>query len=76
VSFFTFTEDFLLARDYLLKHKVETVAMEATGIYWVILYDILEEAGIGVWLVDGRQTKQIPGRKNRCERLPMDTGSP
>lgn len=63
VSFFTFTEDFLLARDYLLKHKVETVAMEATGVYWVILYDILEEAGIGVWLVDGRQTKQVPGRK-------------
>jgi len=63
VSFFTFTEDFLLARDYLLKHKVETVAMEATGVYWVILYDILEEAGIEVWLVDGRQTKQVPGRK-------------
>jgi transposase len=63
VSFFTFTEDFLLARDYLLEHKVKTVAMEATGVYWVILYDILEEAGIDVWLVDGRQTKQVPGRK-------------
>lgn len=63
VSHFTFTEDFLLLRDYLLKHKVETVAMEATGVYWVILYEILEEAGIDVWLVDGRQTKQVPGRK-------------
>lgn len=63
VSFFTFTEDFLLARDYLLEQKVKTVAMEATGVYWVILYDILEEAGIDVWLVDGRQTKQVPGRK-------------
>lgn len=37
--------------------------MEATGVYWVILYEILEEAGIDVWLVDGRQTKQVPGRK-------------
>lgn len=63
VSFFTFTEDFLLARDYLLEQKVKTVAMEATGVYWINLYDILEEAGIDVWLVDGRQTKQVPGRK-------------
>jgi transposase len=63
VNHFTFTEDLLQLRDYLLKHKVETVAMEATGVYWVILYEILEEAGIDVWLVDGRQTKQVPGRK-------------
>lgn len=63
VSHFTFTEDFYNLRDYLLGHNVETVAMEATGVYWVILYEILEEAGIDVWLVDGRQTKQVPGRK-------------
>jgi transposase len=63
VSYFTFTEDFLMLRDYLLKHNVETVAMEATGVYWVILYAILAEAGLDVWLVDGRQTKQVPGRK-------------
>lgn len=63
VSFFTFTEDLYKARDYLVEKKIETVAMEATGVYWVILYEILEEAGIDVWLVDGRQTKQVPGRK-------------
>lgn len=63
VSHFTFTEDFYILRDYLLKHEIETVAMEATGVYWVILYDILSEANIDVWLVDGRQTKQVPGRK-------------
>lgn len=63
VSHFTFTQDFLQLRDYLLGHGVKTVAMEATGVYWVILYAILEEAGIDVWLVDGRQTKQVPGRK-------------
>jgi transposase len=62
-NFFTFTEDLEKARDYLLKHKIKTVAMEATGVYWNILYEILEEAGIDVWLVDGRQTKQVPGRK-------------
>lgn len=63
VSHFTFTEDFIRLRDYLLEHKVKTVAMEATGVYWVILHEILEAAGIDVWLVDGRQTKQVPGRK-------------
>ena len=63
VSHLTFTEDFYKLRDYLLEHQVETVAMEATGVYWIILYEILEEAGLDVWLVDGRQTKQVPGRK-------------
>lgn len=63
VSHFTFTEDFYVLRDYLLGHQVKSIAMEATGVYWVILYEILEEAGIDVWLVDGRQTKQVPGRK-------------
>jgi transposase len=62
-NFFTFTEDLEQVRDYLLKHKIKTVAMEATGVYWNILYEILDEAGVDVWLVDGRQTKQVPGRK-------------
>src|SRR5690606_15952380 len=62
-SFDTFTEDFYLARDYLLIKGIKTVAMEATGIYWIILYEILESSGLDVWLVDGRQTKQVPGRK-------------
>jgi transposase len=62
-SFDTFTEDFRQARDYLLSKGIETVAMEATGVYWVILYEMLEKAGLDVWLVDGRQTKQVPGRK-------------
>jgi transposase len=62
-SFFTFTEDYEKLREYLIDHSIETVAMEATGIYWGILYEMLEEAGIDVWLVDGAQTKQVPGRK-------------
>ncbi len=62
-SFFTFTEDFENLREYLVDYSIETVAMEATGVYWGILYEMLEEAGIDVWLVDGRQTKQVPGRK-------------
>lgn len=62
-NFDTFTEDLELLGDYLLNHNIETVAMEATGVYWVILYDILLGKGLDVWLVDGRSTKQVPGRK-------------
>jgi len=62
-SFETFTESFRQATSYLLESKVETVAMEATGVYWIILYEMLESAGLDVWLVDGRQTRQVPGRK-------------
>ncbi len=62
-SFDTFTTDIELAATYLLEHKIDTVAMEATGVYWVILYDILVAKGLDVWLVDGRSTKQVPGRK-------------
>lgn len=63
VSFGTFTQNFRDAVSYLLSHGVKTVAMEATGSYWVILYDMLQAAGLDVWLVDGRQTRQVPGRK-------------
>ncbi len=61
--FGTFTSDFRSAASYLQSHSVTTVAMEATGSYWIVLYDILTDAGLDVWLVDGRQTKQVPGRK-------------
>ena len=63
-SFYTFTSDIISLGNYLKSKKVESVAMEATGVYWYIIYEILEEKfGIDVWLVDGRQTKQVPGRK-------------
>jgi transposase len=62
-SFETFTSSLTSLKDYLLENKVITVAMEATGVYWYVLYDILQEAGLDVWLVDGRETRQVPGRK-------------
>src|SRR5439155_23106241 len=46
-----------------LRHTgVDTVAMEATGIYWIPLYDLLEAEGFRVLLVDPQQTQQAPGR--------------
>jgi transposase len=62
-SFETFTSELVALKDYLLEKGVKTAAMEATGVYWYVLYDILLDAGLDVWLVDGRQTRQLPGRK-------------
>jgi hypothetical protein len=62
-SFETFTSDFNVLANFLIEKKVNTVAMEATGVYWIVLYDMLVERGLDVWLVDGRQTRQVPGRK-------------
>ena len=63
-SFSTFTTDYLRSIEYLKGNKVTTVAMEATGVYWIALYDLLEESGIEVYLVDGRQVRNVPGRKS------------
>jgi transposase len=63
-SFSTFTADYLRSIEYLKENKITTVAMEATGVYWIALYDLLEQSGIEVYLVDGRQTRNVPGRKS------------
>jgi transposase len=43
---------------------ITTVAMESTGVYWIALYQKLEEAGFEVLLVDARQVRHVPGRKS------------
>jgi transposase len=51
-------------RDWLLDNGVRSVAMEATGVYWLPLYSVLEAAGLHVIMVNGRQTRNVPGRKS------------
>lgn len=62
--FGTYTEGCHQVRDYLKAQKVKTVAMESTGVYWVVLHAVLEEAGFEVYLVNGRDVKNVPGRKS------------
>src|SRR6202022_1777159 len=50
--------------DWLKQCGIRTVAMQSTGVYWVAVYDILEEAGFEVYLVNARDTKNLPGRKS------------
>jgi transposase len=49
---------------WLKQCGIRTVAMQSTGVYWIAVYDILEEAGLEVYLVNARETKNLPGRKS------------
>ena len=48
---------------WLKQCEIRTVAMQSTGVYWIAVYDILEAAGLEVYLVNARETKNLPGRK-------------
>jgi transposase len=61
--FGTMTGDLHALRDYLLAQGVRSVAMEATGIYWLCPYEVLEKAGLEVVVVNGKYVKNLPGRK-------------
>jgi transposase len=49
--------------DWLKRCRIRTVAMQSTGVYWIAVSDILEQAGLEVYLVNARDTKNLPGRK-------------
>src|ERR1700689_3236410 len=49
--------------EWLKSCRIETVAVQATGVYWIALYDVLEQHGIRVVLVNAQHTKNVPGRK-------------
>ncbi len=49
--------------EWLKSCGIDTVAMQATGVYWIALYDVLEQHGIRVVLVNAQHTKNVPGRK-------------
>jgi transposase len=63
-SFPTFTVDLHRMADWLEVCGIETVAMESTGVYWIPLYEILEEQGFDVNLVNARHIKNVSGRKS------------
>lgn len=67
VSFPTFTHSYIKAIEYLKENNITSVAMEATGVYWFALYDLMEQAGIEVCLVNPREVRNVPGRKSDVE---------
>ena len=63
-NFGTQTADLNTLADWLKECSITTVAMEATGVYWIPLYQILEARGFEVRLVNARHVKNVPGRKS------------
>jgi len=63
-SFSTLRGDLFKLRDFLVMNDCFHVAMESTGIYWMALYDILQEhSGFTVYVVNAHHMRNIPGRK-------------
>jgi transposase len=50
--------------EWLKQCRIQTIAMQSTGVYWIAVYDIPEEAGFEVYLVNARESKNLPGRKS------------
>lgn len=63
-SFQAFTADLQRMADWLIGLGITTVAMESTGVYWVPVFEILEERGMQVILANAREAKAVPGRKS------------
>src|SRR5205823_5026335 len=61
--FATFTRDLNDLADWLQQCRVQTVAMESTGVYWIPLMQILETRGLEVYLVNAKHVKNVPGRR-------------
>ena len=59
-----FTSDLYALAHWLKECRVETVAMESTGVYWIPLFQVLETQGFEVKLVNAHHVKTVPGRKS------------
>jgi transposase len=59
----TVTAELYRIANWLKACGVRTVAMESTGVYWIPLYQVLDERGFEVYLVNARHYKNVPGRK-------------
>ena len=62
--FASFTHELHALAGCLAQCGVQTLAMESTGVYWIALYDLLEERGFKVVLVNARAVNHVPGRKS------------
>jgi transposase len=63
-EFGSWTEALRKMAEWLQSCGIRTVAMQSTGVYWVALLEVLEAAGLEVYLVNARGTKNLPGRKS------------
>ena len=62
-TFRTFTDDLHRLADWFAGCGIKTVVMESTGVYWIPVFEILEQRGFEVMVVNARDAKHVPGRK-------------
>jgi len=62
--FKSFTRDLHELATWLKECKVDTIAMESTGVYWYHLYTVLLDYDFEVYLVNAYHVKHVPGRKS------------
>src|SRR5262245_15439389 len=62
--FRTFTPDLQALVEWLIACGIDTVVMESTGVFWIPIYELLEQHGITPYLVNARPVKTVPGRKS------------
>jgi transposase len=62
-TFGTVTQELLRLADWLHEERVSHVAMESTGVYWKPVYNLLEDQGIELMVVNAQHMKAVPGRK-------------
>ncbi|MBE9490644.1 MAG: IS110 family transposase [Bacteroidetes bacterium] len=63
-EFTTLTTDIKAMGLYLKAEGVKKIAMESTGMYWIPIWNILENMGFELMLVNPYLIKQMPGRKS------------
>ena len=63
VTFGTMTRDILQLAEWLQGRGVTHVAMESTGVYWKPVYNLLEDKGFELLVVNARYMRSVPGRK-------------
>ena len=63
-TFQAFTGDIERMADWLVSMGIKTVAVESTGVYWVPVYEVLEDRGIEVIVANAREARAVPGRKS------------
>jgi transposase len=61
------TSELIRMAKWLKARKVESVAMESTGVYWIAPHEVLEAEGLEVMLVDTRQLARVPGRDKKSD---------
>jgi len=63
-EFGSWTDDLRKMVKWMKSCGITSVVMQSTGVYWIAVYDALEQAGLEVYLVNARGTKNLPGRKS------------